>query len=199
MAHEGDRLPIVPRGKVLNGAGHALLHCTDRLAAGHGPAVRIRVEIVHLLRKFVLHVAPGAALPHAHADLRQARCGHGRNVMIARDRLGRRARTRQVAAVERVDVLAAEPLRERVDLLQAERGDAPVPAPLDAAVEVALRFRVPDQINFRHCGPPKLDHSGIIQYNNLNPRLISRGNVSAPVRAHYTVFLRRAQVLWRAK
>ena len=41
-------------------------------------------------------------------------------------------------------MLAAEPLRERVDLLQAERGDAPVPVPLDAAVEVALRFRVPD-------------------------------------------------------
>ena len=89
VAHEDDRLPVVPRGEILYGALHALLHVADRLAAGHGPAVGVGVEIAHLLRKIVLDIAPGAALPHAHADLRQARRDHGRNVMIARDRLGR--------------------------------------------------------------------------------------------------------------
>ena len=56
--------------------------------------------------------------------------------------------------------------------------------------------RVPDQINFRHCGPPKLDHNGIIQYNNLNPRFCSaRECVSTCTSALYRVFAVRTSAL----
>ena len=186
----------MPRGEILNRARHAFLHLADRLAPGHGPLFGVGVEIAHLLGELVLHVAPGAPLPHAHADLRQARRGHGGNVVIARDRLGCHARARQAAAVERINVLVPESLRERVDLLQTERGDAAVPVALNAAVEVALCLRVPDQINFRHCAPPKLDHSGIIQYNNLNPHMsFVRECVNACTHALYRVFAVRTSAL----
>ena len=76
--------------------------------------------------------------------------------MIARDRLGRRARARQVAAVERVDVFAAEPLRERVDdiplLVEHFIGKIsgeqkkPVRGITPEAMEVLMHYRWPGNV-----------------------------------------------------
>ena len=61
-----------------------------------------------------------------------------RKIKQSMHRLGCHARARQVAAVERINVLVPESLRERVDLLQAERGAEAPQMPLHRLTEIWL-------------------------------------------------------------
>ena len=151
VTHGGDGAARVSCGELREHLAHARLRCGKRLAALHVPARGIVVEILHLLRRLVFHVAPRAALPDAERDLAQARRGLQRQLRVRpQDRLRGVLRALQIAGIHRVERHIAEPLGERVDLLAAARRDLTVPVALDAAVEIALRLGMADEIDRGH-------------------------------------------------
>ena len=75
-----------------------------------------------------------------------------RQVVIPQDRARGLHRAAQVAGIQRIERHIAEALRERRDLAFAARRHLAVPVALDAAVQIALRLRVADQI--KRCQSP---------------------------------------------
>ena len=60
----------------------------------------------------------------------------------------------EVAGVHRVDMNGFKALLQRLDLPKTVFGDEGIVSPVDAAVEVALRLRVADEIDRSHLTAP---------------------------------------------
>ncbi len=68
------------------------------------------------------------------------------------DDLGRLARPREVARVDRVERLARELVGKPARLLAAVVGERPVSVPLQAALRVPVGLAVPNEKELRHGG-----------------------------------------------
>ena len=147
----GDGAALVLRGELIQAVAHPALHGVKALADGHVPALRLVVEIVHLLRPAVGYIAPGFALPDAHVYLPQQRRALEGDVTSAQYGPRGLHRAVQVAGVHGVYPDVLEPLRQGVNLLFAPGGYLAVPMPLSAAEEVALRLRVAYEVDACHC------------------------------------------------
>ena len=151
VGEQGDRLAVVRAGDLLQRGEIALKHLPGIFAALGLPEVDAAVEVIELLRPQAAHLLPCVPLPRAHVYLAEGRRGVQREVLRHIDGLRRRLCAVEVGGIDGVNADALEALRERADLLRAAPvGDQAVIVPVGDAVEVALRFGVADEVDFRH-------------------------------------------------
>ena len=112
------------------------------------------VELVHLLTPAVAELAPGLALPDAHADFPQLRSGVQRQLPAAEQGPRGLHRAVQVAGVDGVYGHALEALRQGVYLFPAALGDLAVPVALGPAEEVPLGLGVANEVYGGHFPSP---------------------------------------------
>ena len=87
-----------------------------------------------------------------------------RQALLPVDGRRRQAGALQIAGIDRVDGDACKALRQRRDLAAAVRRHAGIILAVDAAEDIALRLRVPDQVDC--CHSPFLSVHGIfLQYS----------------------------------
>ena len=147
VADADDGLTPVPRRDLLHGRAHTPLQRIKGLAARNGPGGGVVIEDQHQLRRFPRRVPEGAVLPDAGVLLVQLRLDPQRQIVVLQDRARGLLRPAQVAGVQRVHRHVAEALGERRDLPPALGRDAAVGNAVDAAVDVALRLAVADEID----------------------------------------------------
>ena len=152
VRHGGDGLAGMRRHDVAQRGEHPVAHALYRLRALDAPRAEVGVERHQPLPIEFAEPRPGPVLPRPDADLAQPRLNAQRQAVRARDGKRRRLRARQVACVHSVEAYALQPLCQRRDLAVAVVGDGAVIVSVAAAAEVALRFRVADQIDGRHGG-----------------------------------------------
>jgi len=107
-------------------------------------------EADELRRLVLLQVPPGPVLTLPHSDFPQIGAGARLQAMGAPERPGGGLGAEQVAGVDRVDGFPRETALQGGDLAVAVVGNQAVIPAVDAAVEIALRFCMADDIEFGH-------------------------------------------------
>ena len=144
-----DRRRVAP-GNVLQSGQGPPPHLGVGLAAFNGKFVLVVHEGVGQLRLVMDHVPEKQGLPAAHMDLPQLVRGVQGQIVIAGHGGGGHPCAVQVAGVDRVNLLTAQPLSQGVDLLQTQVRHVSVPVALHHPIPIALGLYVPNEINFRH-------------------------------------------------
>ena len=164
VRENGDGLPFVTADDVVQPGKEAVCILQEALRALHIPMVGIVREGVQLRGITSLQLAKRRVLPRAEADLAEARVAVERQALLPVDGRRRQAGALQIAGIDRVDGDACKALRQRRDLAAAVRRHAGIILAMDAAEDIALRLRVPDQVDC--CHSPFLSVHGIfLQYS----------------------------------
>ena len=111
---------------------------------------------------------PGVVLPLAHADLPQVRAGDEGQALGDEEGAGSRHGAEEVAGIDGVDGHVGEPVPQGCDLAVAVVGDETIILAVDAAVEIALRLGVTNEIECGHGMPPgtqKINQMITLHYN----------------------------------
>ena len=151
MAEEGHVLV----GVLLSNGADGIIHpvaqgakafaLTGRLEAGVGV-----IEEGQLLALEMAHLTPGQILPVAHVDFTKAGVEVERQVLGTADRTGRELGADEVTGVDGIDGDGVKPLLQCLNLALSIFGDQRVVPAVDAAVEVALRLRMANEIDCCH-------------------------------------------------
>ena len=150
VRENGDGLPFVTADDVVQPGKEAVCILQEALRALHIPMVGIVREGVQLRGITSLQLAKRRVLPRAEADLAEARVAVERQALLPVDGRRRQAGALQIAGIDRVDGDACKALRQRRDLAAAVRRHAGIILAVDAAEDIALRLRVPDQVDCCH-------------------------------------------------
>ena len=122
----------------------------ESLAFLHRPLLRPVGKGIVALRVHMVEIAERKIFPHAAVHLPEARLRVKLQPLGDADGLGRRAGAGQVAGVDRVDGHAVKPFGQSGNLLHAVGCDKGIILALQAAEDIALRFRMADEVKRCH-------------------------------------------------
>ena len=150
VAGGGHSPPRLLRGDLPDAGQHTVPDHVEGLRPLHLPQVGELVEVDQHLTVHPLDLRPRPLLPAAQAHLPQKGQGMERQILGLVYRGGGGLGAEQVAAVHRVDGDVGKAALQCRELPVAAGCDGAVVLPVGNTVEVPLRLRVADQINFSH-------------------------------------------------